>query len=214
VSGSDTHGNRWWQGAKTGVTSTGAPADVDAVDLAAAGLDDPTLVARAGDGDVHAFEQLVVRHQPAMYRLALRMLTSSGDAEDVVQDVFIAAWRQLPELREDAAFVGWLYRVTTNRCLNVLRARRPTTELDEEIVVSGRAEVQPERAAQISGELAALHAALALLPPTQRACWLLREAHGRSYDEIARIVGTSTTAVRGRIARARSQLAEAMLSWR
>jgi RNA polymerase sigma-70 factor (ECF subfamily) len=205
--------------AMTGLTGTGAPANVPDADTAAvegavAGLDDTTLVARAGDGDVPAFEQLVVRHQPAMYRLALRMLTSSGDAEDVVQDVFITAWRQLPELRDDAAFVGWLYRVTTNRCLNVLRARKPTTELDQDTAISGRADVQPERAAEISGELAALHRALAVLPPTQRACWLLREAHGRSYDEIARIVGTSPTAVRGRIARARSQLAEAMRSWR
>jgi RNA polymerase sigma-70 factor (ECF subfamily) len=195
-----------------GLTSTGVPADVPDDD--ADGLDDTTLVARAGDGDVPAFERLVVRHQPAMYRLALRMLTSSGDAEDVVQDVFITAWRQLPELRDDAAFIGWLYRITTNRCLNVLRARKPTTELDQETTVSGRADLQPERAAEISGELAALHSALALLPPTQRACWLLREAHGRSYDEIARIVGTTTTAVRGRIARARSELAEAMRSWR
>jgi RNA polymerase sigma-70 factor, ECF subfamily len=60
--------------------------------------DDATVVARVGDGDVRAFEQLVVRYQSPMYRLALRMLARSGDAEDVAQDVFVTAWRRLPEV--------------------------------------------------------------------------------------------------------------------
>lgn len=177
-------------------------------------LDDTTLVARARDGDMRAFEQLVVRYQAAMYRLALRMLGRGGEAEDVVQEVFLTAWRRLTGLQADAAFVTWLYRMTTNRCLNSLRARRPTAEFDADGMVSQRPETQPERATEISSELAALTMALDGLTPAQRACWLLREAHGRSYEEIAQILGTSTPAVRGRIARARAQLAEAMQSWR
>jgi RNA polymerase sigma-70 factor (ECF subfamily) len=177
-------------------------------------LDEDTLVARARDGDVRAFEALVVRYQGAMYRLGLRMLGRSGEAEDVVQEVFLTAWRRLGTLRADAAFVTWLYRMTTNRCLNVLRARRPTVELDVDGPVSQRPDIQPERATEISGELAALTAALHELTPAQRACWLLREAHGRSYEEIAQILGTTHQAVRGRIARARAQLAEAMQPWR
>ena len=179
-----------------------------------AGLDDATLVARARDGDVRAFEQLVLRYQDAMFRLAVRMLGRGGEAEEVVQEVFLTAWRRLTGLQADAAFLTWLYRMTTNRCLNVLRARRPTVELDAETTVSACPDTQPERAAEIHGELAALTEALHQLTPQQRACWLLREAHGRSYEEIAHILGTSATAVRGRIARARAQLAEAMLSWR
>src|SRR5581483_5448939 len=76
-------------------------------------LDDATLIARARDGDVPAYEQLVLRYQGPMFRLAMRMLASRGDAEDVVQDVFLIVWRRLGQLREDAAFVGWLYRTTT-----------------------------------------------------------------------------------------------------
>ncbi|WP_279580319.1 RNA polymerase sigma factor [Fodinicola feengrottensis] len=68
--------------------------------------DDVTLVARAKDGDVPAYEQLVLRYQGPMFRLAARMLASRGDAEDVVQDVFLTAWRRLPQLQEDAAFVA------------------------------------------------------------------------------------------------------------
>jgi RNA polymerase sigma-70 factor (ECF subfamily) len=177
-------------------------------------LDDATLVSRARDGDVHSYEQLVMRYQAPMYRLAHRMLANRGDAEDVVQEVFLTAWRRLPQLREDAAFVGWLYRTTTNRCLNVIRARRPQEELDPEATASPRGEGQPERAAQVGEQVTALHSALQGLTPQQRACWLLREVHGRSYEEIGRIVGAGTAAVRGRIARARAQLAEVMMPWR
>jgi RNA polymerase sigma-70 factor (ECF subfamily) len=179
-----------------------------------AALDEVTLVVRAREGDVQAFEQLVRRYQGPMYRLALRMLASRGDAEDVAQEVFLTAWRRLGQLEQDASFVGWLYRTTTNRCLNVIRARKPTSdaELDqhESVGSSGR----PERAAETSAQMTALTAALDLLTSEQRACWLLREVHGRSYDEIADATGTTSTAVRGRIARARAQLAEVMAPWR
>ncbi|MFJ6632476.1 RNA polymerase sigma factor [Streptomyces sp. NPDC091376] len=177
-------------------------------------LDDATLVVRARDGDVRAFEVLVRRYQGPMYRLALHMLASRGDAEDVVQEVFLIAWRRLGQLRDGTAFVSWLYRTTTNRCLNVIRARRPVTEADLDRRESIDAAGSPERAAQVSEQLIALAEALARLTPEQRACWLLREVHGLSYEDIAGATGTTQTAVRGRIARARAQLAEAMSPWR
>lgn len=177
-------------------------------------LDDATLVARARDGDVPSYEQLVLRYQGQMFRLAMRMLASRGDAEDVVQDVFLIVWRRLGQLQEDAAFVGWLYRMTTNRCLNVLRARRPMADVDLAEQVSSTPAGQPDRAAEVGAQLTALTSALAQLTAEQRACWLLREVHGRSYEEIAVALDTTSTAVRGRIARARAQLAEMMAPWR
>lgn len=178
------------------------------------GLDDATLVVRARDGDMRAFEVLVRRYQGPMYRLALHMLASRGDAEDVVQEVFLTAWRRLGQLRDDAAFVGWLYRTTSNRCLNIIRARKPVAQADLDRRESAEVTGSPERAAQVSEQLIALAAALKRLTPEQRACWLLREVHGRSYEEIAGVMGTTRTAVRGRIARARVQLAEAMAPWK
>jgi RNA polymerase sigma-70 factor (ECF subfamily) len=177
-------------------------------------LDVTTLAVRAGEGDISAFEELVVRHQDQVYRLALRMLGSAAEAEDVCQDAFLAAWRGLPSLREPGAFGGWLYRLAMNRCLNVLRARRPSAELDPETLRATRPDEQPETAAESGARAAALARALGLLTPEQRACWVLRELQGCSYGEIAEIVGATTTAVRGRIARSRAVLAEVMRPWR
>ena len=178
-----------------------------------AALDDATLAGRARDGDVRAYEQLVLRYQGPMFRLAVRMLADRSEAEDVIQEVFLTAWRRIGQLHDDPAFAGWLYRMTTNRCLNVIRSRRLPTDVDPDTTAS-RSDTHPEHAAQVNSQLAALTAALQQLTPEQRACWLLREVHGRSYEEIGEIVGANTTAVRGRIARARAQLAEVMQSWR
>lgn len=181
---------------------------------AAGELDDATLAVRAGEGDADAFEELVVRYQGPLYRLALRMLGNAAEAEDVTQESFLAAWRGLPTLRSEGAVGGWLYRLTVNRCLNVLRARRPAAELDPATLRSTRFDEQPEAAAEAGAEATALGSALQLLTPEQRACWLLRELQGCSYEEIAEIVGTTAGAVRGRIARSRAVLAEVMRPWR
>jgi len=78
--------------------------DPDAIpESAGEGLDDVTLVMRARDGDMAAYEQLVRRYQGPMYRLAAGMLSSKADAEDVVQEVFLTAWRRLGQLQQDAA---------------------------------------------------------------------------------------------------------------
>ncbi len=179
-----------------------------------AALDDATLAGRARDGDTGAYEQLVLRYQGRMFRLASTMLADRAEAEDVTQEVFLTAWRRIGQLRDDGAFAGWLYRMTTNRCLNVLRARPARADVDPDSTESPQRSTRPEHAAQVSSQLAALTAALQRLTPEQRACWLLREVHGQSYEEIAEIVGANTTAVRGRIARARAQLAEVMQPWR
>ncbi|MBW0271819.1 RNA polymerase subunit sigma-70 [Nocardia sp. MH4] len=177
-------------------------------------LDDATLAGRARDGDVRAYEQLVLRYQGPMFRLAAKMLADRAEAEDVTQEVFLKAWRTITRLQDDAAFAGWLYRMTTNRCLNVLRARRVPADVDPDTTASTRTDTRPEHATEVNSQMAALTDALQQLTPEQRACWLLREVHGRSYDEIAEIVGANSTAVRGRIARARAQLAEVMKPWR
>ena len=176
-------------------------------------LGDETLVARAQDGDTRAFEALVRRYQRPIYRLAVRMLDDTGEAEDVTQEVFVTAWRRLPGIQEGKAVRAWLYRIATNRCLNILRARKPTAPLHEETIPAASPAGSPEAQAEAHERLLALRAALDRLTAEQRACWLLREVEELSYAEIAGILHTTPPAVRGRLARARAELGEAMISW-
>jgi RNA polymerase sigma-70 factor (ECF subfamily) len=197
------------EGAVSPVAATEPPGD----------LDDATLTARAADGDVAAFEALVRRHQRPLFTLAVRLLGDRTDAEDAVQESFVSAWRRLADYRRDAEFGSWMYRIVTNRCLSMMRRRRATTRLDEAVPLDGSARTtagragSPEYAAEVNGRLAALHRALDGLPADLRACWVLRHVDELSYSRIAEIVGASPDAVRGRIHRARSQLAEVMRPW-
>lgn len=177
--------------------------------------DDGLLAVRAGEGDEEAFEVLVRRHGPVMLQLATRLLGNRTEAEDAVQDAFVNAWRKLPEFRGESAFRTWMYRIVTNRCLNQLRARRPATDLDS-VPEPAAPEYQssPARAAESHAATRALAVAMAGLSPEQRACWVLRELHGLSYENIAETVGISLQAVRGRVFRARRYLTEAMSAWR
>ena len=185
-------------------------------------LDEATVVARAQDGNLDAFEYLVEAYQGRLFRLAFRMLHDRGEAEDVVQDTLVACWRKLPLLKNVQAFSGWLYQMATNRCLDSLRRRSSKTEVVQEpstlqttagSTTAWGAEGDPAREAEFSFEIDALATALLTLPPGQRACWLLRELHERSYAEIAATLKVSEQTVRGRLARARAQLAERMSQW-
>ena len=178
-------------------------------------LDDAVLSARAAEGDDEAFALLVHRWSPPLLGLAYHLLGSVPDAEEAVQDAFIRAWRRLPEFRGDAAFGTWMYRIATNRCLTVLRARASSVPLDAvPEAMAHDAAGEPERAAETEAATQALSKALAALPPEQRACWVLRELHGLSYAEIAQVTRMSESTVRGRLYRARRTLVREMAAWR
>ena len=195
-----------------GASGTDAADAADATDPAGP-LSDATMVARARDGDTRAFETLVRRYQRPIYRLAVRLLGDTGEAEDVTQEVFVTAWRRLPEIHEDKAIRSWLYRIATNRCLNILRSRKPVAPLFDEAIPMASPAASPEARAEAHERLLALRVALDRLTAEQRACWLLREVEELSYAEIASILRTTPQAVRGRLARARADLGEAMISW-
>jgi RNA polymerase sigma-70 factor (ECF subfamily) len=177
----------------------------------AAELDETTLVVRAQEGDVRAFEALARRHQAALYRLAVRVMGDPTEAEDALQEALVDAWRRIGRFRGDSAFSTWMYRVVTNRCLGMLRRRRP---LPVENVDEASAPDSPERSAEVDAGMAALGRAVRGLRDELRVCWVLRELEGLGYAEIAQITGASEDAVRGRIHRARVQLAEVMRPWR
>ncbi|WP_328923431.1 sigma-70 family RNA polymerase sigma factor [Streptomyces sp. NBC_00190] len=178
-------------------------------------LDDSVLTVRASEGDEDAFAVLVRQHSSRLIALAQHLLGNRTDAEDAVQDAFLSAWRRLPEFRHSASFGTWMYRIVTNRCLNVLRHGPHPLPLDavpEPAAVGAGS--SPPQVAETDAATAALTQALLELRPELRVCWVLRELHGLHYEEIAHVVGSSEQTVRGRLFRARRALMEAMRPWR
>jgi RNA polymerase sigma-70 factor (ECF subfamily) len=169
-------------------------------------MEDAQLVARFHRGDEDAFDLLVERHRRRVFSLVCR-LSSPAEAEDLAQEVFIAAYRALPSFRGDSTFSTWIYRIAVHVCSHHLRRRRlDTTELDEREVDEDR-EHDPERLA-ISGELQhRVRSAIQQLPYKLRLVVVLRDMHGLSYEEIAQVVGCPIGTVRSRLHYATQRLA-------
>jgi RNA polymerase sigma-70 factor (ECF subfamily) len=169
------------------------------------------LVDAARAGDVDAFAVLVRRHQDAVYRVALRVLGSRSDAEDAAQDTFVQAWRGLERFRAESMVSTWLYRIVTNRCLNVLAARRPSEALNWDVM---SADDDPAYVAEQRERFAAVTGAVAGLPDEQRIALVLREVEGLSYEQIGDVLDLSLAAVKGRIHRARLGVLKEAATWR
>lgn len=151
-----------------------------------------------------------------MYRYALHMLDGHpSDAEDVVQNALIKAWQHLPEFRGDSSVRTWLLTITSNQAYDARRRRRPRA-IDDALLATRPDDLETDPADQlVDAELwEALTVALTELPWRQRSSWLLYEIEGLSYEEIAGVLGTSTTVVRGQLHRARRTLAIRMAQWR
>lgn len=176
---------------------------------------DAILAGRAADGDTVAFEALARRHGPVMRASARRLTGSWADADDVVQESLVQAWKQLESLRDPAAVRSWLLRIVGSRSIDQLRKRRNHVELEASEALPPLPRPQdPEPAALNGSGVEALKAALAELPEEQRRCWVLKEFNGQSYEEIAETLKISPASVRGRLARARITLARRMEEWR
>ncbi|MCT9821428.1 RNA polymerase sigma factor [Microbacterium sp. W1N] len=176
---------------------------------------DLILVARATDGDTEAFGEIVRRHSPIVRAYVWRIVGSLSEADDVVQEAFVIAWRKLPTLRDPAMVRPWLMRIASREAFGLLRRRRGEVSLDVDIVEpQARFDLQPETVAIRNAQLEALAAALGTLPENERRCWLLREIAELSYTEIADEMDIPLSTVRGYLARARSRITSRMEGWR
>lgn len=170
---------------------------------------DAPLVERCRAGDAGAMQQLYTRHHGRLYAMALRLTGSRADAEDVVQDTFLRAWRALDRFRGGARFGTWIYRIALNRCRDVHAGRRPDVELDE-------GDGQPAGGAAAAGgdgiARRRLQAALAELSRGYREVLVLHDVMELRHPEIAGIldidVGTSKSQLHKARARMRRLLAE------
>src|SRR5690349_2845568 len=173
---------------------------------ALAALSDRILVDRAVDQDADAFGELVRRHSPLMRAYVSRIVGSLSAADDVVQDAFLVAWRQLPTLRDGSAVRAWLMRIASREALLHVRRRPSDATLDDLDVAALALDTQPESRAIRNAQLQALSNALNDLPEAQRRCWLLREVAELSYGEIAEELDLPVSTVRGNLARARTSI--------
>jgi RNA polymerase sigma-70 factor (TIGR02960 family) len=192
-----------------------------------------SLIARARAGDGDAFRALTEPHRRELHAHCYRMLGSVSDAEDALQETWVAAWRGLGGFREDASVRTWLYRIATNTCLNALRAQRrrpakawdvpgvepppPTRESEvpwlspypDLVDSSSDLPVGPEaRYEQTESISLTFVTALQLLPPRQLAVLVLRDVLGFRAAEVADMLDITVAAANGALARARSRIAE------
>lgn len=173
------------------------------------------LARLASLGDREAFDEVVRRHGPGMYRYASRMLTDRGDAQEAVQDAFVAAWKGLDRFRGRSSLRTWLFGLTAHKARDIQRRRPPVPVGDERLLDQpARSQDQPEAQARRSELLRALDRALAELPVRQRACWLLVEVEAMTQAETAEILRMTPDAVRGQLARGRRALSKKMEEWR
>lgn len=152
---------------------------------------------RAQAGDRDAFEALVGEHATEVYRIAASIV-GAADAGDVMQDTFVAAWQQLPKLRDDSAFRAWLRRICVNRARNWLRTARrrgPTADLDAaRATADPRADFGPAAEARVL-----LDAAFELLSADQRAMLALHYGMGFSISESADAIGIPIGTAKSRL---------------
>jgi RNA polymerase sigma-70 factor (ECF subfamily) len=173
-----------------------------------------SLIARAQDGDVSAFEQLSGAYADRLFMLLLRLIGDRGEAEDVAQEVMLRAWQAITRFRGQSSYFTWLYRIAVNEANRALekRARRPAGLPigADELQLPASAAHEPSRQAEISELRRALGQALAQLPPVLRTAIVLRDVEGFSTQEAAEIAGVSQAAFKSRLHQARLRVRSAI----
>lgn len=187
---------------------------VEARNLACDSRTDVELVHRTLGGERDAFGELYRRYVRRIYNLVRRMLHDPDEVEDMTQEVFLQAYKHLPRFEERSGFYTWIYRVATNVCLQhrkSRRHRRGEVALEDLAprALAGRPLVGhvladgPELAAERRGLMQQLADAIEHLPDIQRVVMVLGPIQGRSYEEIAEMLGLTLDMVKGRIHRGR-----------
>ena len=180
-------------------------------------LSENEIIRKVLGGDANAFEELVLRHEKTVYNIALRMTGSEDDAADMTQETFIKAYNNLSSFKSDSKFSTWIYRITTNVCLDFLRAksRRPQVSLtvadadddsfEQQLEIPDPAD-DPEQQLMKKLSMQSLNDGLRRLPDKQRQILVMRELGGLSYAEIGKALSLEEGTVKSRIFRARKNL--------
>jgi RNA polymerase sigma factor (sigma-70 family) len=184
-------------------------------------MDESSLIAAARQGDVPAFNRLVLAYQGLAYNVAFRILGDSDAAADATQEAFLSAFKALGAYR-GGSFKAWLLRIVTNACYDQMRARqrRPSTPLDDMTGEDDEGEPRefvngaegPENHA-LRHELGRLiQRGVLTLPADQRITLVLSDVQGLSYEEIAEATDANVGTVKSRLSRARARLRDYLLA--
>lgn len=167
-------------------------------------LSDAALGARARDGDVDAFEELLRTHQAELYRLAFRMLGDRDQAQEVVVSTLLEGWRRLAVSPTSMSFRIWMSRSAMRQCLKLL-ADPPT---DPAAASAELTLVKPSTDGEVvdPADRSDLDVALDTLSAAERACWVLKDLHGMSDIDISHAMGVNEASVPGRVTQARQHL--------
>ena len=178
---------------------------------------DEELILRLQQGDERAFQLLVQRFGEKIFSVAFGITLDAEESRDIVQEVFLQAYRSIVNFRGDSSLATWLHRITVNRCLNWKRrwARRlkwrhvSIDDADERPVAELESELpNPETRLADAQARQQVDNALKMLPDQARAVFVLRELEGLSYEEIAHVTGIKLGTVRSRLFYARRRLKE------
>jgi RNA polymerase sigma-70 factor (ECF subfamily) len=173
-------------------------------DVRSADLD---LVGRIRSGDGLAFEALYKQHSTRLYNLASRMMGAHGEADDLLQDIFLLAYRKIGSFRGESSLGTWLYRLAMNHCLDVLRNRQTrmgqqTDSLDEPDAIPVASRVPVVGAVSRID----LERAIASLPPACRAAFLLHDVEGFGHQEVGTMLGISEGTSKSQVHKARMRI--------
>lgn len=178
------------------------------------------IIQQVLSGDTDAFALLVEDQSKVVYNLALRMVGNEQDAYDISQDAFLKAYLNLSAFRGDSKFSSWLYRLTTNLCLDFIRRRNRQTVIpltfetddgEEEYLPIPDDSFSPETEAERRELRDNVRRGLLQLPETQREILVLRELGQMSYEEIGTQLGLEAGTVKSRIFRARKKLCDILI---
>ena len=174
---------------------------------------DSELIERCRRGDVDAFEELYRAQSGRLFNLAYRMCGNAADAEDLLQEIFLTAFRKLEQFRGQAALSTWLYRLGVNLCVDYLRSRankmqQATDSLDDD---ERRGASVPRAIPESPLGRLELERAIARLPPGCRAAFVLHDVEGFQHQEIAVMLGIASGTSKSQVHKARMKL-RALLS--
>ena len=182
-------------------------------------VDDAELVRRSQDGDLEAFNAIVVRYQNQVVNVAARVLGNRAGGEDAAQEAFISAFRGIDRFR-GGSLRAWLMRIAVNAGRDMLRVRRrrPEDSLDESLTNPAFQPVSegetPDEYATRTELNAELQRAILALPEDQRTVLVLIDVQGLTYDEAAEAVGASIGTVKSRLSRARAKVRDSLMQRR